>query len=58
MMILDIQLPNLQNIMKMSRKSISNNIKKLKDLGIIERVRNNKKGYWKIKDRRRYVKSK
>ena len=44
--------------MKMSRKSISNNIKKLKDLGIIERVGNNKKGYWKIKDRRRYVKSK
>lgn len=33
----------------MSRKSVSNNIKKLKDLGIIERVGNNKKGYWKIK---------
>ena len=42
-------ITELANIMKMSRKSISNNIKKLKDLGIIERVRNNKKGYWKIK---------
>ena len=39
----------LTNIMKMSKKSISNNIKKLKHLGIIERVGNNKKGYWKIK---------
>lgn len=42
-------ITELANIMKMSRKSISNNIKKLKDLGIIERVGNNKKGYWKIK---------
>ena len=38
-------ITELANIMKMSRKSISNNIKKLKDLGIIERVVNNKKGY-------------
>ena len=42
-------ITELANIMKMSRKSISNNIKKLKDLGIIERVGNNKKGYWKSK---------
>ena len=40
-------ITELANIMKMSRKSISNNIKKLKDLGIIERVGNNKN--WKIK---------
>ena len=36
-------ITELANIMKMSRKSISNNIKKLKDLGIIERVGNKKK---------------
>ena len=42
-------ITELANIMKMSRKSISNNIKKVKDVGIIERVGNNKKGYWKIK---------
>ena len=32
-----------------SRKSVATIIKKLKDLGIIERIGNNKKGYWKIK---------
>ena len=32
-----------------SRKSVATIIKKLKDLGIIKIVGNNKKGYWKIK---------
>ena len=32
-----------------SRKGVATIIKKLKEQGIIERVGNNKKGYWKIK---------
>ena len=42
-------ITELANIMKMSRKSISNNIKKLKDLGIIERVGSSRKGKWVVK---------
>ena len=42
-------ITELANIMKMIERVFQIIIKKLKDLGIIERVGNNKKGYWKIK---------
>lgn len=37
-----------QNI-NISKKTVADYIKHLKEKGIIERVGNNKKGYWKIK---------
>ena len=39
----------LSKLFGISRTTVSNSIKKLKNQGIIERVGNNKKGYWKIK---------
>lgn len=39
----------LSKLLGISRITVSNSIKKLKNQGIIERVGNNKKGYWKIK---------
>lgn len=39
----------LSKLLGISRTTVSNSIKKLKNQGIIERVGNNKKGYWKIK---------
>lgn len=43
-------ITELANLIGISRKSVSNIIKKLKEQEIIERVGNNKKGYWKIKE--------
>ena len=49
MKIQDIQYNDISDEIGISRKSVATIIKKLKDLGIIERIGNNKKGYWKIK---------
>jgi len=45
----DITQEDLSNILGKSRNAISRNIKKLKELGIIERIGSNKNGYWKVK---------
>lgn len=39
----------LSELIGVSRTSIANSIKKLKDLEYIERIGNSKNGYWKIK---------
>ena len=40
----------LARIVGISKKTVAEHIKKLKEKGIIERVGNNKKGYWKINE--------
>ncbi|WP_296876615.1 winged helix-turn-helix transcriptional regulator [Thomasclavelia sp.] len=39
---------DLARKMNLSRKTIATYIKKLKDLGYIERIGTDRKGYWKI----------
>ena len=39
---------NIANNLKVSRQTISTNIKKLKELRYIERIGSDRKGYWKI----------
>jgi ATP-dependent DNA helicase RecG len=44
----DITQMELSRIIGINDKNIRNNIKKLKDLGLIERIGNTRTGYWKI----------
>ena len=42
-------MPQLAEIMSVSRKTITTYIKSLKEKGLIERIGSDRKGYWKIK---------
>ena len=44
----NITQSDIANRLNVSRQSISNNIKELKENNVIERIGANKKGYWKI----------
>jgi Fic family protein len=44
-----ITLPEIANILKVNSKTIKRDVEKLKEEGIIERVGNNRSGYWKLK---------
>ena len=41
---------SLAEILGISKKTVAEHIKSLKDKGIIERIGNNKKGYWQINE--------
>ena len=43
-------MPALAEKMNVSRKSIANYLKSLREKNIIERIGSDKKGYWKIKN--------
>ena len=42
-------LPKIANKINVSRKTVAQLIKSLKEKGIIERISSDRKGYWKIK---------
>jgi len=44
----NITIPELSAIVKISERKIKENISKLKDNGLLERVGPNNGGYWKI----------
>ena len=46
----DLTMPALAEKMKVSRKSIANYLKSLREKNIIERIGSDRKGYWKIKN--------
>ena len=46
----NVTIRRLIKITHLSESGISKNIRILKELGIIERVGSDRKGYWKVKD--------
>ncbi len=45
----NITQSELSNLIGINEKNIRNNIKKLKDLGLIQRIGSPKNGYWEVK---------
>ena len=44
-------MPQLSNKMGISRKTVAQKMKKLKEKDIIERIGSDRKGYWKINNK-------
>lgn len=44
-------MPQLSEKMEISRKTVAQRIKQLKEKGVIERIGSDRKGYWKINNK-------